>query len=887
MRREATEVCRLAQRPGRTSPPAAALRFYLHWVRGHGQGQLSHPQRQPQKRFKMDRTQMSAFRRAARPLAMGVLAMLGLGPIGWGCSSQTRGPGGVAGEQDSSQSRPANPVSPAELRGPAVGHLTWDLLVETQAANGKLTLYISTPEGRSLAATLPLPDRIPGPIRGALETAEGTGTIDATLAFIEGSKVKYQLTGNLSWAGEPYELLVRSVDLVADRLPFVPDSPLPPASILFDNPREAWMLAPTVAFEEDGTDLYRMQQPERQWRQVAHLSGISGSLARGGSYLFAATSTDLYRSDDGGQNFEPIGPLRADPFSLIDFVDARHGVVFETKLGVIHFTHDGGSTWSSYDLEYPEHLAALADGAVKVFDPEHAMVLGEGVLWFTDDGGTRWMSRPIEPEGLLSGPAARVAGAAFNRPDDGWILSEGALMHVSESEQVVVVRSELLPEPLPGTQPAAPSMPVLSGFMAATQDGALWLVGEGGAARALPTLAYELVTSPCQEYRQLAASDANHAVVLCGEGGGSSTVWVTGDGGQHWSHSEGAMEQPHQVFLAPDGTGMLFGESQVQGTTDHGAVWTTKSSLLGYRSDCRLVLPNARLCDGILTDAQGGETVVFVPKYPHPSGGTVKVSRDGSAIWLEVEGAWMFRFTDQPWRPAPSGTFDVAMTDAYLYASGYPPIDDELGAPGGHRLWRRPRNVGSWELVAEETPEPPICGAGEHLWIPSYELDDNPFGSGEPSHLYRWSDHRDPVPVEGSDAYGDSVSHCDGEGAITGPGDPMLVTEDGVRPLEGMRIISGGSFSTIKIPHRTRYPERIWMGDLDEHSGGELLVIWYLDEEAYPRFDGLGVLFPEDGTPRADGSVQGSGPHTAQPMFASPRAPSAISPGSSKYFTRL
>jgi photosystem II stability/assembly factor-like uncharacterized protein len=128
------------------------------------------------------------------------------------------------------------------------------------------------------------------------------------------------------------------------------------------------------------------------------------SLVNEGPYLYAGTSTGLWRSVDNGQSWSPMHPAR---LSEVRFIAAHGAVIAAASLNGVALSNNSGSTWTA--VVPPAVLTQIA--AIAVDGENHLWVGGpEGVFYSTDHGASWRTLRTLfvrEVNGLYYDPVGR------------------------------------------------------------------------------------------------------------------------------------------------------------------------------------------------------------------------------------------------------------------------------------------------------------------------------------------------------------------------------------------------------------------------------------------------------------------------------------------------
>jgi photosystem II stability/assembly factor-like uncharacterized protein len=188
------------------------------------------------------------------------------------------------------------------------------------------------------------------------------------------------------------------------------------SSISFINPREGWLLA--------------------------SLAAAAGSEA-----------VEIYRSTDGGERWNGVGPVSGLPFggdkSAIAFLSSSTGwltgAILRKDTPYLYVTHDSGRTWGEQNMPLPPEVTphwngwpqppkffTARDGVLPIFYYLYAGpnddLRGTGMMvvaiYATHDGGTTW------PFALVKSVNVSVCLISFADMNHGWVMT-GNDLHVT------------------------------------------------------------------------------------------------------------------------------------------------------------------------------------------------------------------------------------------------------------------------------------------------------------------------------------------------------------------------------------------------------------------------------------------------------------------------
>lgn len=286
-----------------------------------------------------------------------------------------------------------------------------------------------------------------------------------------------------------------------------------------------------------------------RWERLAsHEGGTVVALAAapmrgGGTTLFAATATGLFRSEDGGQQWSPAGdtplPLLAAVAPSARF--AENGLFFAGTQTGFHRSADGGRTWRQTLSGSRVFAIAVVSGP----GGEESVFVGtdaDGILR-SDDAGQTWAG--ANP-GLLD---FTVLALAFS-PDAARDLT-GFAATISGLYRTRNGGKSWRSVELPLDEPAVQCVAISPAFstdrlvLIGTEGEGLWRSDDGGntwgVVRGLPEGPIDAI----------AFSPSSRRIAVATAGG----VALSDDGGGTWRMTGEASPSVLDLFFIPDGAG--------------------------------------------------------------------------------------------------------------------------------------------------------------------------------------------------------------------------------------------------------------------------------------------------------------------------------------------
>jgi photosystem II stability/assembly factor-like uncharacterized protein len=251
--------------------------------------------------------------------------------------------------------------------------------------------------------------------------------------------------------------------------------------------------------------------------------------------IFAGTSTDLYRSGDGGVHWLHTGFGR--PVAAFALAPSAPDRIYATDGQAVLLSVDGALTWTRIDAGLPSGQAiAYSALAVAAGNPWRAYLGSADEIFITVDGGARWVGSVLPGVSRVFAivPDPERPRRAFAATDAGvFVIAGGA---------TAWTRVQGLPGGGYSTLAAAPASP--GTFYAATDRsrGRLWRSTDGGV-----TWSLVLASGP---FTALAIDPQRARLIYAAVTPGG--VWHSRDGGASWLRPGPGLDAPEVEQLALD-----------------------------------------------------------------------------------------------------------------------------------------------------------------------------------------------------------------------------------------------------------------------------------------------------------------------------------------------
>jgi photosystem II stability/assembly factor-like uncharacterized protein len=187
--------------------------------------------------------------------------------------------------------------------------------------------------------------------------------------------------------------------------------------------RQVAFSSATDGWVAGGGPLLHTTDAGESWQPAVPLPGPAGF--GGGSLLGAAwlqmhvqsMGEGVFRTDDGGRTWKPLGIPGRNDFVSVYFVDDRHGWV-AGDYGRLASTDDGGATWKLHEPPLKAYL-----GKIRFVSPEVGWLLPrrghQGGPLATTDGGRTWNTQYAD-----IGTSRPIVDMQFLNAQTGFLLAE-------------------------------------------------------------------------------------------------------------------------------------------------------------------------------------------------------------------------------------------------------------------------------------------------------------------------------------------------------------------------------------------------------------------------------------------------------------------------------
>jgi len=147
-----------------------------------------------------------------------------------------------------------------------------------------------------------------------------------------------------------------------------------------------------------------LNHPDNPITVAMSFLNLDSGWVSGKKYMTNYAISKVYRTYDGGQNWEAFNTSLQEAFMLIDFAAVNDGYAV-TQSGKIYRSSDGGETW-----QYTNSII-INQKKLKMFQNGYGWLIGNGI-WRTEDGGFIWVQQF----------AGSFVDAYFFDKNTGWVI---------------------------------------------------------------------------------------------------------------------------------------------------------------------------------------------------------------------------------------------------------------------------------------------------------------------------------------------------------------------------------------------------------------------------------------------------------------------------------
>jgi photosystem II stability/assembly factor-like uncharacterized protein len=393
-----------------------------------------------------------------------------------------------------------------------------------------------------------------------------------------------------------------------------------------------------------------------------------------GAWSVETRGGDLFRSKDGGKNWETSAGMHGKSIRALAMAQSDHRILVAGTLDGVYRTRDGGDQWQRIS---PEHHAEIKDIESVAIDPVNPEMIYAGTWhlpWKTSDGGQHWHSIKrgvIEDSDVFS---------IIIDPRDPATLYISACSGIYKSESAGELFHKIQGIPFSARRTRVLQMdPADSRIVYAGTTEGLWKTTDAGATwkRLTSTnmIVNDVVVDPRNNLRVLLATDRN-GVLASNDGFASFSVsnrgfthrqvstvlgdnsdpssfyagvlndkefggmFVTRDAGQSWKQLNDGLED-RDIFVvrqANDGTLVVGTNRGIFALPRNASRWQPLNSLELSSSTQAIEHPKARKHEPGISDARVTSLELSDERWFAATSLGLLSSKDHGKTWSPAEG---------------------------------------------------------------------------------------------------------------------------------------------------------------------------------------------------------------------------------------------------------
>lgn len=423
-----------------------------------------------------------------------------------------------------------------------------------------------------------------------------------------------------------------------------------------------------VAFEDYDTGRYRLFRSldgGASWRP-ADAGPLQGqrvlALAtdpRSSGLLYAGTYEGLYRSRDGGESWEKIGPPGTGPQGSAETtslaVDPVRGYLYAgTRRGVFRY-HEAEDTWTQLH-GLPEWGLVTA---ILPLSPDNLLAgvytwVRRGGVFRSPDSGTSWSLTSQGISGLT------VTSIAVGAPGTLWVVAHGVLF---KSTDRGLTWNRIRPDPPSSTYPRQVVVDPLdpSNVFVGMSDGEIRRSHDAGET-------WEVGGNPDVDTIEIVIDPQTPSTLYAA---GLRGMAKSTNGGNTWKKLPTGTDSVYDVAISPSSPGTLYviAGTSVLRTTNGGAAWTR-------------VNPRSKIAPNVVAVDPRVSTTVYAAV-----GGFFHKSSNGGKTWKRFSNAFKNLIVN-PMEVAPSGLLHAAVWYRNVHSIGE-----------GDAVWDALGDAGRWSFT--------------------------------------------------------------------------------------------------------------------------------------------------------------------------------------------
>jgi len=360
-------------------------------------------------------------------------------------------------------------------------------------------------------------------------------------------------------------------------------------------------LTSTVLVSEDNGLTWRIVESE--------VFGCDGDYADFSDVFFIDENTGwivslsggIYRSGDGGENWEKVYANRARQLYSINFADHNTGWAVGAH-GMVLKTMDGGITWKNQEFVNKEELTLIF-----CFSPEIVFIQSNNGIYKSNDGGQAWV-KILTKEFIYPGESQMY----FINENTGWFVGEGKILKTTnggDSWETIYTDYSISINTVTFLNEETGWAGCSSIILKTTDSGQTW-------QEVFKT--EDVFDSP--GLRSMIFKDSYNGIVV----GNDGRILRTTDGGGSWEYRTGGYFKNflYAVEFIDDNRGWAGGFDTFVRTMDGGKTWTD------YMLDSHMIITDI----DFINDSNGW----FVGHGSNYFEGVIYRTSDGGDTWIDI-----------------------------------------------------------------------------------------------------------------------------------------------------------------------------------------------------------------------------------------------------------
>ena len=176
-----------------------------------------------------------------------------------------------------------------------------------------------------------------------------------------------------------------------------------------------WLINDIISFDENTgymiiDQIKKTTNQGTTWETILNAGdwAVMSFLDKDTGWVSDGYQAKIYRTYNGGLNWNTFNTSLQEPFSLVAFAHLNEGYAI-TSYGKVYRSTDGGETW-----QFTNSTVAYHQKKLKMFQDGKGWLIGSSGIWRTEDGGLNWIQ---QYEG-------NFVDVHFFSKDKGWVIGK-------------------------------------------------------------------------------------------------------------------------------------------------------------------------------------------------------------------------------------------------------------------------------------------------------------------------------------------------------------------------------------------------------------------------------------------------------------------------------